>query len=409
MNSLERYIYNLVRFSPKLKKTIVDLYQLLFSIIPLKKYKSDYKIIVREGYFYGFHDKCPWSADNKYLLAHKFKFDLKMPGSKDKVEIGLFKGNDFTDFESLATTKTWNWQMGAMLQWLGSTNNIIYNDFDGSKHICKIIDIKGNLINTFDCPIAAVNPQGTFALSHSFVRLKKVAPAYGYANGEEISANDNCPADDGVFLLNFVTGESKLLFSLEDITSNMKYNNNSYYYFTHCLFSPDGKRFAFYHRCVNENEQTWTRLFTCNVDGSDLFEFDFSGVVTHLAWQDEDHLLAYGLKKEIGDHYYLLKDRTNEFVIIGEQEFTSDGHPQYSPDRQLIITDTYPDRFRRQYLIRYDLRNEVRENIAILKSPLRFTGDIRCDLHPRWDRKGEYVCFDSAHTGSRSLCTIKLK
>ena len=410
MNQFERIIYNKVRFSPKLKKLFVYLYQTLFSLVPIKKIKTEYNIIVREGYFFGFHDKCPWSADNKLLLAHKFKNDLKMPNNDEKIEVGYFSGNKLTDFKSIATTSTWNWQMGSMLQWLGTTNNIIFNDYNGTFHISRVVDINGKLLQQYQQPISAVSPYGNHALSHSFVRLRKAAPAYGYANFDNDSALENNPKNDGIYLINLIDGKSKLLFSIFEIsgTSAYNYQDNAYHYFTHCLFSPSGKRFAFYHRWVVKNNQTWTRLFSCNVDGSGIFEFDFSGVVTHLAWKDDIHLLAYGYKKDVGDHYYLLEDKTNNFNIIGKDQFKSDGHPQFTPDRENLITDTYPDRLRRQYLIRYDINMNKRDDLVILKSPLPFTGDYRCDLHPRWDRFGKSVAFDSSHTGKRALCTIRL-
>ncbi len=210
--------------------------------------------------------------------------------------------------------------------------------------------------------------------------------------------------------LNLDSGDSKMLFSISDIAeiTPKKYLNNSYHYFTHCLFSPNGKRFAFYHRWLENNHQTWTRLLTCNIDGTDIYKFDFSGVVTHLAWQDDKHLLAYGYKKQVGDHYYLLEDKTNNFNLIGENIFSSDGHPQFAPNRKQFITDTYPDRLRRQYLVSYNIQSEQRENIAVMRSPLSYVGDIRCDLHPRWDRTGKSIAFDSSHTGKRALCTVRL-
>lgn len=410
MNTLERYIYNKIRFSPKIKKSIVGLYQRLFSIIPIKKIQSDYNIVTREGYFFGFHDKCPWSPDNKFLLAHKYTNDLIMPTGSEKVEIGYFTGKDQTDFNSIAVTSTWNWQMGSMLQWLANTNNIIFNDYNGANHVAKVIDMNGNLLEEYSKPIVAVSPDGNYALSHSFIRLRKAAPAYGYANSDDNSASENVPKNDGIYLLNLKTNDSQLIFSIADIANydSEKYTKESYHYFTHCLFSPSGKRFAFYHRWLEKNNQTWTILFTCNLDGSDIFKFDFSGVVTHLAWQDNKHLLAYGYKKGVGDNYYLLEDKTNNFKIIGKDIFTSDGHPQFAPDRENFITDTYPDRLRRQYLIRYNINSKKRDNIAILKSPLAYTGDVRCDLHPRWDRTGKSVAFDSSHTGKRALCTVRL-
>ncbi|MBU0528981.1 hypothetical protein KKF86_04395 [bacterium] len=393
-----------------MKESIVNLYQRLFSIIPIKKIQTDYNVIVREGYFFGFHDKCPWSPNNKFLLAHKYKIDLKMPTSDEKVEIGYFSGINQTEFIPLGITSAWNWQMGSMLQWLGNTNNLIFNDFDGDNHISKVVDTNGELLEKYQQPIAAVSSDGSYALSHSFIRLKKVAPAYGYANSDDNSASENNPKNDGIYLLNLKNGKSKLLFSIFEISevNAENYPNDAYHYFTHCLFAPAGKRFAFYHRWLEKNNQTWTRLFTCNIDGSDIFKFDFSNVITHLAWKDDKHLLAYGYKKSVGDHYYLLEDKTNNCNIIGKNIFTSDGHPQFAPDQENFITDTYPDRLRRQYLISYNVNLNKRDDLVILRSPISYTGDVRCDLHPRWDRIGKSVAFDSSHTGKRALCTIRL-
>ena len=411
MNTLERYVYNKIRFSPRIKKSIIGLYQRLFSIIPIKKIRTDYNVVTREGYFFGFHDKCPWSHDNKYLLAHKYKTDLKMPNEEDVVEIGYFDGKNQTDFNSIATSSTWNWQMGSMLQWLGNTNNIIFNDYNGKNHISKKVDLNGKVLKEYSKPIAAISPDGNYALSHSFIRLRKAAPTYGYANYNDNSALENIPVSDGIYLVNLKNSKSKLLFSLSEIVNynTEKYPKDSYHYFTHCLFSPDGKRFAFYHRWLENNNQTWTRLFTCNIDGSGIHKFDFSRVITHLAWQDEKYLLAYGFKKSIGDHYYLLEDKTNNFKVIGKKIFTSDGHPQFAPDQENIITDTYPDRLRRQYLIHYNVNTNKRNDIVNLKSPLLYIGNVRCDLHPRWDRTGRSVAFDSSHTGKRALCTVRLQ
>jgi hypothetical protein len=30
------------------------------------------------------------------------------------------------------------------------------------------------------------------------------------------------------------------------------------------------------------------------------------------------------------------------------------------------------------------------------------------DLHPRFDRTGNVICFDSGHLGVRSLCTVRV-
>src|SRR4029079_7025782 len=102
-------------------------------------------------------------------------------------------------------------------------------------------------------------------------------------------------------------------------------------------------------------------------------------------------------------------DQTGNYEVIGATGFTSDGHPSFSPvDNNIFITDTYPDRYRLSTLILYACKSNMRIDLARLKQPLQFKNELRCDLHPRWNRSGTKICFDSAHSGMRSLCTIDI-
>ena len=410
MNKLERKIYNCIRFNPRLKKWITTIYQKLFSLFPQPIIKTDFDIIIKENFFFGFHDKCPWSPDNKLLLAHRFSDPLKMPATDDEIQVGYFTAPDYDSFHQIGTTKTWNWQMGAMMQWVGKSEQIIFNDFIGKQLRAIIVNISGEEIQQFDRPIATLSRDGKWAISHSFIRLRKYARAYCYLNGDEASAGDPCPANDGLYLINLKNGEIRLLFTVEELARFRSDDKMAglYHYFTHPLFSPDGLRFVFFHRWVESFGQTWTRMFSCNRDGSDLHLFKTSGVVTHLAWKDDNTILAYAYKKEVGDHYYLLKDKSDQFEILGKQYFSSDGHPQFSPDRKYLITDTYPDRSHRQKLLLFDLSKNLKRELLTAHIPMRYTGDQRCDFHPRWDRTGKYISFDSAHTGKRALCILSL-
>lgn len=411
MNKFEKMIYDLVRFQPQLKHRIVATYQRIFSIFPSKDLRSTYPITIRQNYFFGFHDKCPWSHDDKYLLAHKCSFDGRLPEKEDEAEIGYFTERNQSTFQSIAKTNALNWQTGSMLQWIGKKDQIIFNYIHNGLHVAKIVERDGKLVKELPFPVAGVSPDGHYMLSHSFNRLRKAAPAYGYAFGEEDSMEAPMPKDSGLILMDLKENKHKMMFSIQDIAKfDANYESGSnYHYFSHCLFSPDGKRFAFYHRWLNSNGQTWTRLFTSDLNGMNVKLHNFSGVVTHCAWRDTKSLLVYAFKKETKDHYYLLNDNTGKSEIIGRNDFTSDGHPQFSPSGDTFVTDTYPDRRRRQLLILYDMKEKKRYNIAVVRSPLNFTGDIRCDLHPRWNRKGTLIAFDSAHTGVRSLCTLSLR
>ncbi|MFQ6616373.1 MAG: hypothetical protein ACE5HZ_06335 [Fidelibacterota bacterium] len=407
---LERFVYDRVKSRPRLKRVLTDTYQRVLSVVPQHPMVTDRPVTVREGFFFGFHDKCPWSSDNRFLLAHRVNHPLRMPVSDDEIDVGLFHGEDYREFKVLGKTRTWNWQTGSMLQWMESDNSIAFNDLNGETHVARVVDAGGQGVRHLPRPMASVSPDGTRALSHSFARLRKVAPAYGYANGSTPEEDDPLPREDGLFIMDTETGESERLFTVRHIAtvepeSSME---SAYHYFSHCLFSPSGTRFTFFHRWVTPKGMTVTRMISSDIGGNDLFVFPTDGKVTHVAWRDDETILAYASTRSLGDHYYLFTDKKEEFSVFGGKHLTSDGHPQFSPDGSRIVTDTYPNGWRHQYLIVYDAERDRRTDLVKVHSPFRFRHDLRCDLHPRWDRTGGQVCFDSAHTGTRSLCTVHL-
>lgn len=417
MNKLELFFYNLVKNNPRLKRRIRDVYQRICDLVPVKRTESAYPIEVRQNFFFGFHDKCPFSADNRMLLSHHLTLPLRMPEPNDTVEIGYFSGPNYRDFRKVASTRAWNWQQGSMLQWVGASSNIVFNDYDGKGHVARIVNKKGELLLTLPLPVAAISPDGTKGLSHSFARLhsRSLLPrrGYGYANGIDPEQKNLVPSKHGLHLIDIASGQTNLIFTVAAMAKIQPEPSmtKAFHYFSHCQFSPSGERFVFFHRWVQNDNRQWTRMISCDLKGNNIFIFPTSGMVSHVAWRDNENILAYAQTKKYGDRYYLFRDGSSDFSIIGEDSFNSDGHPSFSKDRRWIITDSYPDRFRIRYLILYDTKNKKRYNLAKLYSPRKYVkskGLIRCDLHPRWNRDGTMVCFDSAHTGTRTLCTITL-
>lgn len=411
MNYIEKFVYDLVKKNPKLKNKIRDIYQKVLSFIPKKEKQSKHEITERSGFFYGFHDKIPWSLDNNKLLAHKVLIDNRKIEKNDKTEIGYFYGDDFLNFKTLAETKSWNWQQGSMLQWLGKNDKIIYNDWDGNKNIAKIIDKNGELITKLDYPIGAVSENGEYALSYSFGRLNRGMPGYGYPFENDKFKKEKIPENSGLKLLRLENGDVKDLFSIKDIfeIQTEQSMGSAYHFFTHCLFSHNKDKFLFLHRWLNEGKRLKSRLISYDIKNDKLFIFPTNGMVSHFTWVNNDKVFAYANTEAHGDGYYLFEDNKTDYQFINSNNYSSDGHPQYCSANGFIVTDTYPNRFRIQELSIFDLKNNQKEIIAKLKSPLDYKEQIRCDLHPRWDRKGKQICFDSAHLGKRALCTIKYK
>jgi hypothetical protein len=415
LNRVELAVYNLVKRNPRVKMGIRNAYQRICDVVPVKSAVTPYSIHVREGYFFGFHDKCPWSQNNAMLLANQCDIPPRMPRSDDCVTVGYFTGEDFRDFHPIAQTNAWNWQQGCMLQWIGGTNFFIFNDFDGASHVARIYDSAGKLTRTLPVPIAALSPSGDYALSYSFERCHVYSPGYGYAKGCDPEKEVQKPIGHRLKLVDLTSGQVKDLFCVKDIAALQPdvSMEGAFHYLTHCQFAPSNRRFVFFHRWIKDFNFLRTRMISCDLGGRDLFVFPTDGMVSHVAWRDDGHILAYARVKEKGDRYVLFEDKTGGYTVVGESCFNSDGHPSFSPNRRWILTDTYPDRFRVSTLILYDTQTDRRFDLAKLRSPREFASPNLestwpCDLHPRWDRSGTSICFDSAHTGRRALCTIRL-
>jgi hypothetical protein len=411
VNSIERKIYDLVKSNPKIKNWVRDIYQRFFSFIPVKQIGIENIKICKPGFFFGFHDKSPWSFDDRYLLANKFSIPNRKINSSDSIEVGYFKDEDCNQFQPLAKTNSFNWQQGCMLQWVGKKNEIIFNSFDGRKHVSKVLDLSGKELKEFPLPIGAVSPDGKFALSYSFSRMAKYAPGYGYENLPNDNIDDMIPKGEGLSIVDLETQLVRKLFTINEIVAIdfEKSMENAHHYFTHCLFSPSGNKFVFYHRWIKNLNFVKTRMISCDLDGSNKFIFPTNGMVSHIGWKDDKRIMAYCSTKEFGDAYTLFEIDKKEYFRIGEGSFTSDGHPSFSPiDNNFFITDTYPDKFRLSSLFLFDCDSIKRYDLARLKQPMQFKQELRCDLHPRWNRAGTSICFDSAHRGKRALCVIKL-
>ncbi len=366
------------------------------------------------GYhWFGYYDKCPWSADGRLMLAMEVDFMDRIPTGEDGIRVGLVDLESGTEFHALDETRAWCWQQGTMLQWLGTDPNrlIIYNSIEDGRYVSVIRDVHSGETRTLPRPVYAVSPDGTQAVSLNFARVGRTRPGYGYYALPDPGLGQMHPDDDGIWWMDLQTGETELIVTLDQIVGiahrqSMENEN----WFNHMQFCTDGSRFLWLHRWYYHGSPRWfTRLFTAGPDGSDICLLADDDMISHFDWRDERHILAWATHRQIGDRYFLYRDESPWFETVGDDVFTTDGHCSYSPgDRRYILTDTYPDAEAKRTLLLYDTQTGQRADIGRFLSPRRYTGEIRCDLHPRWSRDGTQVCFDSLHEGERQLYVIDI-
>jgi Tol biopolymer transport system component len=105
----------------------------------------------------------------------------------------------------------------------------------------------------------------------------------------------------------------------------------------------------------------------------------------------------------------MVSDPSGEKKPLWQGYTYGDGHCSWSPDKTLVVSDTYPGGENHEYdLFLYQPESNKLKTLVTLPHPKGLPGDCRCDLHARWSRTGNYICFDGAPEGSRQLFTVDL-
>jgi hypothetical protein len=358
-------------------------------------------------YFFGYYDQSPWNVSQTMILCLRTECTYKQAAPDSPAEIVSLDTVSGT-VRKLTETRAWNVQQGCMLQWLGPdyADRFIYNDFRKGQYCSVVFSLTKNQdIRIYPLPVYAVDPLGRFALSLDFSRLHRLRKGYGYANLPDATASEFCPDKPCIWKLDLATGEVIPLLNYTDFAafepkSTMR---NAEHKINHLMINPSGSRFMVLHRWFS-HKRKYTRLVTVNSDGSGLYNLSDEDFTSHCCWKDDQEILSF-LHRNGLNGYYLLRDRTQEYRHMWS-ELKTDGHCTFSPDRRQVITDTYPNNKRMVSL--YLLENNAVIKLAALFSPFRYDNDTRCDLHPRWNRTGDEICFDSVHEGRRGLYSIAI-
>lgn len=359
-------------------------------------------------YFFGYYDKSPWSADERYMLCMRAACTNRSVAPPEPLEVLLLDCEDGYAPRKIGESRSWSVQQGCMAQWLGPDFNtrVIYNDFRDGGYRSVIVDIETGAEHVLPAPVYAVAGDGSFALTLDFSRLHRLRPGYGYANLPDATEGQLVPDGPCIWKLDLETGEVAGVLGYADFAcfEPRPEMEGAEHKVNHIMLNPSGTRFMVLHRWFQHGKK-YTRLVTADADGSRMFNLSDDDFVSHCFWKSDDEIISFMRRSDRGDHYYLFSDKTHEYRLLWPA-LKTDGHCSCSPDRSLVVTDTYPDRKRLAsvYLCREDV--EEPERVARVFAPFSYDFDTRCDLHPRWDRRGEKVCFDSVHEGKRGLYVV---
>lgn len=407
IRTLENNVNSFLQKFPVVKKAVKRIYQYgMYIVSPKIKSEGDIERISPDDgmeYFFGYYDKSPWDATDRYMLCLRAENTYSSVAPKQPAEIILFDTKNNNTYKTLGTTHTWNVQQGCMLQWLGPdySEKIIYNDFRDGNYCSVILNIKSGEERIIPFPVYSVSEDGSFALSLDFSRLHRLRKGYGYYNLEESTRNEKCPDKPCIWRINLNSEEVIPIMNYTDFANFEPREDmvDAEHKVNHIMLNPSGNRFMVLHRWI-KGKNKYTRLVTVNSDGTDMYNLSDDNMTSHCSWKNNQEILAYAHKNTEGNGYYLMEDGSGKYKKVFS-ELTSDGHPSYSPDGSMVVTDTYPDRARiaKVYCIKV---NEIR-TVAKVFAPFKYDNDVRCDLHPRWNHSGDKICIDSVYEGIRGL------
>lgn len=417
---LEQKINYQLNKYPGIKKCIKRAYQLIMYAISSKiKCEGNIECVSpKDGkeYFFGYYDKSPWDTTGRYMLCMRANDTWSEPDPNTSTDILLLDTENTDSVKVLASPITWNVQQGCMAQWIGPdfSSKIIYNDMRDGKYCSVILDVATNEERLLPLPVYTVSSDGKTALSLDFSRLHNLRPGYGYAVLPEKTKGVALPDETCICRMDIESGEVTELFKYTDFANFQPrpemQEEGSVHKVNHLMLSPNGKRFMVLYRWYC-GQRKYTRLITCNVDGSEMYVLSDNDMVSHCYWKDDKHIIAFENKHGEGTGYYLMKDKTQEYTHLWP-ELSGDGHPSYCPtDNNLVVFDTYPDRARIQEVkIARDTDTEGKEIrvLARVFAPFKYDNDTRCDLHPRWSRDGKKICIDACFEGHRGLYVVQL-
>jgi len=373
--------------------------------------------------FFGYYDKTPFSPDNERILAMAMKCnrDWRRGAANFPLRLGYFELYEVMAgspiFHQFGESSTWSWQQGSMLQWFPRKggNLVIYNRLVDGQYGAVVQDIASKLIiKSYRMPIYTIDPAGENAVSLNFSRLERLRPGYGYCNLPDATVNDPCPAEEGIWHMDLETGNFELLISIKEVADLEKMPSmiGAVHYVNHLLFSPDGQRLAFLHLWLpNERnpQQRHNRLMLYDFDEGSLQTLDDKAIVSHFCWLSNNEILAFRYRRQSDSGYYIYTFDPNRgwlCVPLRSLEVSKDGHPSLSPNGEWLVIDTYPDELGYRHLYFHSLHKAKTLTVGKFFSPFRYRGFLRCDLHPRWDRIGKWVCIDSVHEGKRAIYVL---
>ncbi len=407
--------------------------------------------------WFGYYNYDVLSRDETKMLCNRATFDGRAITGEDKIDLGYYD-LPTKEWIKIGETDSFNWQQGAMLQWLpgdGNENKVIYNFSDKKKFYSRIYDVVTKESKVINYPIYGIMPDGKSAIALNYER-SYWCRAYHYQSVVNPELDVQVDENDGVFKVDLENDTVERIISIQDVIQADSEDDfqDAKHWIEHVMISPSGKRLVFLHR-YSYGQGYLTRLMIANADGTNLETVpgwrgnDWS----HFGWNGDDEFVIYSVKKSASTAKYIkeslqgknkfslrrmigkitnmpvlkqiknaIKPKRSQYYLafkctengvkeVGRYDdklFEIDGHPSFTNDGAYMITDSYPDKKGNQRLMVY---NVAEKKVLLLGEFFAaFKGNpASCDLHPKLAQSNNYVAVDTAYAGKHKMILFSIK
>lgn len=379
-------------------------------------------------------DTSPISPSGRYLAVFRLPNEESEPAPGEAGEVVVVDLVTAAE-RVVARSRGWELQVGANVQWGRSDEELYFNDVDPAtwRAMAVCLNFLTGATRRFGDTVYQVSPDGRTLATHNLVASRRAQRGYGVVLPEEHTPRNRGPVDnDGIFVTDVASGESRLLVSIRQIYEQARPSlavpdpeAHEYYVFT-LKWNPTSTRlFAILQwsrpdpSLPDQTRHRQKAVVTCRADGSDLRVAigpeRYAGGHHPLWTPDGEHIVTNLRVNEAGDLglVRVRHDGSDETVL----HVPGSGHPSTHPKRpHVMVTDAYPregvtagDGTTPIRLIDLQTRTErelTRMNLcrtAADRQPDAVRAAYRVDAHPAWDGSGRYLVFNGVHEDTRAV------
>ncbi len=379
-------------------------------------------------HFFGYIGQCqtiPWNSTGQYILGMEIETISRMPKPDEAAEIFVIDTQDNNNIIYLDKTYAWNPQQGTMFYWNPNApeTQFFFNDRDPEtgKVFTVIYDVKERKrVREYryeDTPIGngGVAADGSAWLGLNYGRMANLRLVTGYPGAYNFSAGEVAPDNDGIFIVDIKTGEKKLLVSFAQIAEKIKDTDPNLHtglFINHSLWNRDSDMVYFYARAGWDGKRTSGERvnvpFTVNADGTGLTPHS-QFVGGHPEWDTGNVIIGSapdenGVERQV--RYDVIKKEIIEYMGNAEIFPKPEGDISLSPNGDMFANG-YVNGNMNSYTIlrRSDGAYAMTEGI----SKGEYSGDIRIDPAPRWNRTNDAILVPGIDDkGTRQMFKISV-